>query len=217
MMDKLLYIILFAVIPSLGFSQETERTTQHEIGMNATYFFRQFLGSGSSPLLESPYLLTYRAYFSTWTLRGGLGLALNRDKASEEGFEDSQTVVDYAVDARLGMEWNKAFGKKWKGTFGGDLIVQQDVSKNITDSGFDKVVVTSKEQGLGVGPVLGLHFLITPNLSLYTEGTFYVLVSKTENKTEYENLPQFDDQTLVNNRLELATTLPASIFLLYRF
>ena len=188
---------------------------KHEIGISATTLVQQFISGDDST--ASPYLLSYRAIKGKYALRFGIGGTSKRNRRSEEGFADSETISNYSLDVRLGLEYRSNFGRRLVGIFGLDIIGSFGTDKEVIDSGFDEVTVSNVRSGIGFGPVLGLQYRVTDQFSIGTEGSFYYLFSKETENRIFKNFPQFDDQINHFDKQDLLITLPATLYLLFRF
>ncbi len=190
---------------------------RHEVGLNFTYLIKQFISISDSTIATSPYLVTYKSVFNNVGIRLGAGATYKKREQSEEDFEDSTRETNFSFDGRLGVEWQKSFNHRWAACFGIDGVVSLVSQKFVVDSGFD--VFTEKEEvlGYGGGPVIGLYYHFNRYLSLYTEGSLYFLQKETESGREFTNFPQFDDNLAKITETELEVTLPATLYLVFRF
>ncbi|MEM7367283.1 MAG: hypothetical protein AAF587_01710 [Bacteroidota bacterium] len=222
-----LMYLLFACIslPLIGQGQDIDsRTPQrkrfpitHQIGINGTTLLKQFVKGADSTTAPSPYLFTYKFGLGPFVLRTGLGGSMRSESLQQEGYADSETDEFFSVEARVGLEYQAAMGKRWQGSFGVDYLGFGQEDRHISDTGFDKVTTSTQTKGWGVGPAIGLRFLVNQRLSIYTEGAFYYTQSERINSRLFTNFPQFDDQISDATLRDIRLLLPTSIFIVYEF
>ena len=190
---KYIICVIVLLFPAVTvWSQEgekKEKKVHHEIGLNASYFVKQFVDLGDNDLSISPYLLTYRMYFGTWALRFGIGATYNKNNTERTRFTDKEAFENYSIDMRIGMEKRLDFSTRWKGFIGIDGIGFGNKDRQELDSGFDIVTVSETESGWGIGPVLGVQFFINEKLSLSTEASYYAAFSTREKGTFFTSFP----------------------------
>ena len=190
----------------------------NELGVNFTNILNKIIKVNRDSANENPYLLTYRLGLGRkWGVRLGAGGSNRYTEMREEGFADSETNRVTALDTRIGFDYRLFLGRRFEGSFGLDAVGKWRKNKKVSDSGFDVIERVEQSEGYGGGPFVGLHFWITPNLGLYTEASFYMLYSKRDSARIFKNFPELNDQIFRENTEDLVTTLPSSIFLIYRF
>ncbi|MBL7782641.1 MAG: hypothetical protein JNM22_15545 [Saprospiraceae bacterium] len=190
----------------------------NELGVNFTNILNKIIKINRDSANENPYLLTYRLGLNRkWGIRTGVGGSNRYIETREEGFADSETERTTALDARLGFDYRIELGRRFEGSFGLDAVGKWRNHKQVSDSGFDVIQRIEQSEGYGGGPFVGLHFWITPNLALYTEASFYMLYSKRDTARIFKNFPELNDQIFRETNEDLVTTLPSSIFVIYRF
>jgi hypothetical protein len=208
-------VLFFTLFVAHLLSAQMDTSKRHEISLN-TQIVQNFIGNES---FQQPYTLMYKWKLQQKNvLRLGVGGTFSREKAQEDGFADSETQLNYSIDARLGYERRILFpNAKTLAYFGGDVAFHYQGDELIIDSGFDKVSTLERTSGFGIGPVLGVQHHITPRLSISTEGAFYFFY---KNKTEaqlFQNFPNFDDIINQVEIFEIQQIIPASIYLNFVF
>ncbi|MBX7181849.1 MAG: porin family protein [Bacteroidia bacterium] len=201
------------------FAQEnsTEKRNQHQIGVNASYFFKQFLNLGSSNSLSiSPYILSYKIVDRKHHgFRMGAGLSMQSSNQNPDSTNSVKNSTS-AYNLRFGYEYQKELGPKWLCFFGADGLFNYALDKTTTNNGFDKVSNTDVLLTYGGGPVLGFQYNISKHISLFTETGIYALVGQSVSKSSFTNNPQFNEETKTNVS-SVSFLLPTSLFLVVRF
>ena len=190
---------------------------QHELGLNSTFFVKQFLSFNNFDSLATPYLLTYKLRYKAYAFRVGVGGGRNKTVRTEEGFVDSDTDNSYHYNLRLGVEYQQPIGKRWIGYFGMDFVKNLSLDELINDTGFDRVTRRTIVDEIGFGPIVGIQFNIGQRFSIATEARFYYLFRENRTERLFKNLPQLDDEINRFDEEELITSLPSNIFFIYRF
>jgi len=217
---------IFSIVILLGFSihlfgqENTEKVKlsfTHELGINATHLINKLIHYNSDTLNNSPYYITYRLGHGNWGVRVGIGGSRKYSEIKQKGYADSKSSLNYRFDARIGIDYQVQFGKRFVGNFGLDLVKRSIVSDDIDDSGYDKIEVLNQFHGYGFGPVAGIKYMFNSHLSLYTEASFYMIYGNTDNARIFKNFPELNDNILQSTSAELNTVLTSGIFLIYQF
>jgi len=230
-MFKKLCICIVMLFPVFAFSQEEipvenltisdttkMKSLSHEIGVSATSLLFQFLKSDNENVNQNPYLLTYKLIArKKYALRLGVGYDFFQNERFIDGTSDKVTNTLSSIDARLGVEYRKYFGKKWMGTFGVDGIFRSTLDELLSDTAFDRVTILTDGIGFGGGAVIGLQVHLTDKLMLGTEGAFYFLNMETTTDTIFETSTQFNSDPEVATDFTSETFLPSTIYLIFRF
>lgn len=217
--------LVWLSFPVLGQGQDIDsRSSQdkrfpftHQIGINGISLLNQFLNSSDSTTIQSPYLLTYKFGIGPFVLRTGIGGTLSSESLQQEGYADSETDESFSLDARIGLEYQATMGNRWQGSFGFDYLGFGQEDRHISDTGFDKVTTSTQTRGWGVGPAVGLRFLVNHRLSIYTEGAFYYTQAERIQSRLFTNFPQFDDQISDATLKDIRLLLPTSLYIVYEF
>ncbi|MEM7655880.1 MAG: hypothetical protein AAF399_07110 [Bacteroidota bacterium] len=214
-----LLFLCIVVWPSLtrGQSSSPSSKVQHRLGLNATHLLSQFLSGSDSVLHASPYLLTYKLSRGNWGLRVGLGGEMRSEILQEAGFADSETSEELGIDGRIGLEYHPRLARRWIGTIGLDGLLFAHADRQISDTGFDKITLSTYSTGWGVGPVMGMEFQLNDRLALYSEGALYYTQASIENNRIFTNFPELNDLKNVGTFRQIRWTLPATIYLIVRF
>lgn len=225
-MHKVKYYALFlAFLISISFSslsiqaQETgkEKRNQHQIGVNASYFFKQFLNLGSNNNLTiSPYILSYKIVdrkHHGFRMGAGFNMLSNTQNPDSTNSVKNSTS---SYNLRFGYEFQKELGPKWMCFFGADGLFNYSLDKTNTSNGFDQVTNSETILTYGAGPVLGFQYNLSKHISLFTETGIYALVGQSVSKSSFLSNPQFNDETKTTVT-SVSFLLPTSLFLIVRF
>ncbi len=222
---SIIYISLFCIllpISSLGQdgqstkAEDEKPSFSHQIGINGTTLLKQFISSGDTSIVQSPYILTYKLVKGSFAVRVGAGGTYLTERIQEEGFADTETSQEYTIELRGGVEYQTNMNR-WQGSFGVDLIGSIQDDRFISDTGFDKVTIGNQVRSWGVGPVIGLRFFLNQHLSIYTEGAIYYTIGNRITSRLFTNFPQFDDEVNESVIQEARLLLPASLYIVYEF
>ena len=207
-----------AVNITINSEEETkkERKVFHEIGIG-TSIITQFLKTDEDAGDQNPYFLTYKLVYNNFALRLGFGGKLDETESFIDGTTDKLTVKNSNLDWRVGLEYRMPIGKRWLSTFGADYVAKNTYDERISNSGFDKVVISDNETGSGGGLAIGVQYSLTPRLMLGTEAAFYYLNIERKKTTTFETLPQFDTDPEINNNRVTQSLLPSSIYIIFHF
>lgn len=189
----------------------------HELGINASFIIERILNFSDNELAVSPYLLTYNVGLKNWKIRVGVGGDNKKTVTTEEGFADSETNHQSSIDFRLGYGYQKKFGDKWTGTFGADIVGLYRNDRQVSDTGFDKIIREKNTKGIGAGPVVGIQYDFGKRLSLYAEGTFYYTFANTRDGIFFANFPELEDLVENTDEQELLINLPSTLYLVFKF
>jgi hypothetical protein len=221
------YLILFAILTSVAlFSQDdvdTEKKRRplppfsHQIGINSSPLVSKIIKSLEDTTFLNPYLLTYRFGVGKYGLRFGVGGKSKYSLTSEEGFADSKLVTRKNLDLRVGLDYEKNLGRRFKANFALDFLTKRSVQKEVVDSGFDVIEKINQKLAYGGGPSFGVSYWFTDKIGLYTEASFYMLYGNTDNGRIFRNFPELNDQLFHEKTEDLVTILPASIFIVFKF
>lgn len=225
MRASIIYVSLFCFflpLSSLGQenqvseSEEKKITFSHQIGINGTTLLKQFISSGDSSITQSPYILTYKLAMGPFAFRAGAGGSYKTEKTQEEGFADNLTDEEYTIEVRGGFEYQASM-RRWQGSFGVDVIGSIQDDRFISDTGFDKVTIGNQIRTWGLGPAIGLRFLVNEHLSIYTEGAIYYTMGDRIRSQLFTNFPQLDDEVDESAINETRLLMPASLYIVYEF
>lgn len=221
MKNKLSFLFLFCCI---GLYAQTESTTEeqphkkinHEVGVNTTLLFKQILSLSDNTIPQSPYTFTYKMTRNNKGIRLGIGGNTSTNNEKQTSFADNKTINLSKANARIGFEWQKDIGKKWKAWFGTDAIAGVNINENISDSGFDQVAIGTKTKSIGLGLVFGAEWRFNQHFSLATESSLNGILTNKTDYTKFGARTQ-DDINKTSKGQEFNTVLPTSIFLAYKF
>ncbi len=191
-------------------STKEEKSNTHEIGINSTFFIKQFLNFVSSSNIEtSPFLLTYkRINKENIAFRFGIGMDIDANKSIDNG----TTIISSlsSVSYRIGGEKQFPLKKRWLSYVGADFINSIDNRRTKTTNDGNEFISNALDLGFGVGPVGGIQFNINNRLSLATESSFVLeIVHSTESfkNSDNPNPNSSSEETSFKAHFILPTTL----------
>jgi hypothetical protein len=194
-----------------------DKRNQHQIGVNATYFFKQFLNFGNNNTLAiSPYIISYKVFDRKHHgFRFGAGLSMQSTKENPDSLNSVKNSVS-TYNFRAGYEFQKELGNKWICFFGVDGLFNYSIDKTNSFNGFDNVTNEDLLYTYGGGPIFGIQYNISKHITLFTETGIYALTGQSVSKSTFESNPSFNDEskTSVTN---VSFLLPTSLYLNVRF
>lgn len=195
------------------------KRNEHQIGLNATQFFKQFINFGGNANIPiSPYLFSYKILNrkNLLAFRSGLGLAIAQNKQNTD--QSTFTGNSIALDGRLGFEKQFNLHKRWDVWAGFDVPFNLLNEKSSTNNpNFDRVTLTNRFN-YGYGPVFGIQWNITNRISLFTEASLYVFHGKekvTINESNNSESP-FESSTTLNT-FSMQFAAPTSVHFNVKF
>lgn len=215
-----LLMLLFAAFSFSATAQSDSSSiapqgTFHELGINGTFFFANFLTiSGNIPVSVDPYALQYKVLFGG---RNGIRFGIGANYRSQRDWPENGSKTDFntlSTNTRLGYEHRLNFGKRWAAFFGADLVHNYSRTFNKTeDVGFQTVTITSTSHGGGGGPVVGLQFYASSRISIGTEMGVHFTSTVDDEKTSI--VSSFGPPTSSKNtshQMNFNFNLPTSIY-----
>ena len=200
---------------SLFAQDDSERNSTHELGVNATSFVKNFLSLNAADVDEGDYVLTYKKHQQNRALRIGLGGRFSQVNEDLEGGGKLTTKDNFAA-LRVGYEWNKSVAQRWNIYYGLDAITDFTQSVSSTSSflntgQIEDVKLSSERIGFGGGPIIGIQFFISKNISLATEGSLYFRYNTSNDKESFAIQSQFNkDETSFSSTFDFG--LPTALF-----
>lgn len=200
---------------SLFAQDDMEKNKSHEIGVNATSFIKNFLSLNASDVDEGNYVLTYKKHKGNSALRIGLGGKFSQVNEDIEGGGKLTTKDNFAA-LRIGYEWKKSVSQKWNIYYGLDAITDytQQVSKTssfLNTGEVENINLSSDQIAFGGGPILGIQFFISKNITLATEGSLYFKFNTENEKETFAIQSQFNkDDTSTSTTFDFG--LPTALF-----
>ncbi|MFK8038117.1 MAG: hypothetical protein AB8B74_07505 [Crocinitomicaceae bacterium] len=208
-MKNALVAIIFIIGGFNGISQTDESNLgidnfrHHEVGLDATGFIKYFtnilnLDDAVQPV--SIYQFTYR--FKTrkfGNIRFGAGGNYN-EREFQNFFQGDSTVrtrMSNGVSVRIGWEYHTEISKRWEAFYGIDFrptfsyfrddAIGYEYSQIDPWNNTIAYVVGQevKSKTMGVAPLLGFRFKVTPRLSLTSEASFSVNFQENSTRTYY--------------------------------
>ncbi len=224
MKKNFLLLPLLCLIFSLGNlnAQNEMPAIGHEVGVNATFFVKEFLSLNEDDPDFEPYSLYYKLLNNNAEMAFRFGLGLSIDNSTEKQNSGNQNEPERkdkasSFNLRLGAEKQFPIGKKWLAYLGGDFVYQQQSSeRNIVDPFFSSTTTEFDQSLLGGGPVIGVQFKINERIRLSTETSLYYL-SGTETSTirfeeDFPTIEPIEDIETETDMENLLINLPSSVY-----
>lgn len=179
MTTKILLISLYVLVGTACFAQSKDsiaKMPRYEVGVNGTYFFKQFLNfSGKSnvdsatSVLETPYYLAAKVKLGGGFLRMGVGVKINSENTSSSKIADYRVNNNNDYQLRIGYEKQRRLNKRCSVYYGADALGGFNDLTVHSNSGFDFVTLSDRSWTLGVAPVAGFRVQLWENIALSTE------------------------------------------------
>lgn len=209
-MKKLTLLTCIICLCTYVFGQDdnkSPRTSTYEFGINATGITNLLLGGNGNIQEQNPYLFTFKTIGQKGHgFRLGLGAKMEYSRIPE----NERKNYDADFDLRLGYEHQWYLSPKWVTYLGVDAIGGYADFGSQTDF----VKTENKIYDIGGGPVWGIQWMISEQVSLYTETAFYYRHISITDKVTF-NGEANDPETSSEDKLNFV--LPASLYLAVRF
>ena len=169
-----------------------ERKLNDEIGLDVTYFVKQFLApSSGGPVSANPYYLTYRHLFKKLNVRVGVG-ATHWSDGGTSLYPESPwyNKTHTTIAARLGIEQPLRLSDRWQMFYGVDVVYGW-THDNEDPSSWNASFYTGwdlEEESFGPSAVAGIRYYVSPRLSLLTEAAWTYLVKNSTESLSYTSL-----------------------------
>lgn len=185
-----------------------------EAGINLLQMARVVKNTTTDSSGLNPWLIDGRIGFRKWGIRGSAGGSYRHSQNYLEGFRDSETLNQYALNWRAGLSYRSKFGNRFYGDFSIDWVSNFVSDRQITDSGFDKIDRINQSSLTGGGMSCAAGYSFTKRLSVKFELSFYYMTGERETARKFINFPELNDQLSTIEISELRT--PAAIFLTFK-
>jgi len=214
-MRALFTIFLFCGFTALS-GQESlwlSDSSARELGLNITATLAGFFNSGGQGLPADPYMFGLKLSRSKGALRLGIGGRFQR--RTEFLFFGDRTTSNQQLEVRGGYEWREAFGPRFTLLWGLDLAGRYRNEAVRLSSFPQDITVSSRELGVGGGPVLGMLFHLSPRVSLSTESFLYAFYVSGREEDPADN----PTQPVVNKSsgVDISPVLPSSLYVIFKF
>lgn len=214
----ILALCIFLFLQSVVSAQTEE--PQNEIGINVTSLIVNILGSGSASNNTDFNDVVYRRIKGNKALRIGLGIRalINADQVTD--IPGTRNLSDVNVSLSIGKEWRKNVAKKWLYYGGLVTYLNGGVSKSVTflqddtNSFIGSVAATTREIGVGAGPILGFQYNLNDHFSLGTQGAFNIFFSFRHRDIESFLVPEEKTNSF---SFTATTQLPSLLFFNLKF
>jgi opacity protein-like surface antigen len=209
--------LLTVTAPLKSVCQEAEAPAKYtnQIGINTTFFFKQFLNfSDNNTIAVSPYVLTYKLISpKNHAFRMGVGGTYSNKK---ETFENTgqlpRETNAYTLDFSAGYEYRIPLSERWLCFAGADAVTDLISSKVIATDASDETTTITKTTKYGGALVVGIQFNISKRISLFTETSVQFTNSKSSFESKFLNNPGFNFKQ-VTRETSINFVLPTSLFL----
>lgn len=195
---------------------------RHSIGVDVSAFIHQYGGvanSGSTFLSLSPYWVSYRYRLNrNCNLRVAVGG--NYSGTNDPYPLDAAITIKHSTStysARVGVERAQELAKRWQFFYGLDLRATWNNQYDDHSGGTGGGYLNGREQReslMGIAPLLGIRFRITPRFNLLTEASLSLLSTREELrtfKTPIDGGPEQPDVITETTGLHLGFSSPISI------
>jgi len=168
-MKKLSSLICLIFLSAIlwGQSDEVEsssKTFQQQIGTDLSPLFRNLFKPNSSSLLDAPYIFILKSFRNNRAFRFGIGADI-RNEISKDNSEDK--LLQSSLRVRVGFEKQKQVSKRWQINTGIDLKFAASKFDNNNNRSLN-----NDSKSIGLSPLLGVQFQLSPHLFLQTEAAF---------------------------------------------
>jgi hypothetical protein len=199
-------------------SQKRNKITQ-QVGFNAMPLLKFVFNrtQDSVTATQFPYIVMYKIGFNKHILRASLGGSYSNEVNQVPKFLDKEIFKKTNIAARLGYERQLRAAKLFNVSLGFDALYNYKLDLRINDSSFDKVTIFTESVGFGGGPMMGLSWNVSKNLSLYTEVAAYYVNSRVSKQTDFVRNPEFSDIVARSVSQKMDFLLPTSLYLIYKF
>ena len=114
----------------------------------------------------------------------------------------------------MGGETQFNISNRWAIISGYDFLVELDGTKIFSGPDLDEELTSRFNTKVGTGPVLGVQFFISKNISLSTESTMYLAYNIGKNKSDF--FGGGNDEQEVES-FEFVLNIPTILFFNIRF
>lgn len=208
-------LVFLSIFSRLSAQEAAPSDIHNEIGLNFTSFLDEAIDFGGGNTTLDPYLFTYKNINGLGRgFRMGAGFKFNRSKGDPTGnfFDEDAKSSTSNMDLRFGSERQHKISNRWLYYYGFDGLMGFNIA-NITSDGAK--IKTSSAYG-GLGPVIGVQFMLSDRIGLLTEASFYLRQSFSEEETSFDS-PFEPDDKLKTNSTNLNFQVPTNIYLFFRF
>ena len=220
MKKSILFFLITFISISLLAQDDSNKSLTHEIGINATSFIKNFFSLNSSDVDEGDYMLTYKKHNANRAFRLGLGGRFSQVNEDIDG-GGKLTTKDNFIALRVGYEWKNSISQKWNIYYGLDAIADFTQSNSSTNAflntgQIEKVELISEDYAFGGGPILGIQFFISDQISLTTEGSLYFRYNNLTEKEKFQVQSQFNKED-TSSKSKFDFGLPTALFFTFWF
>lgn len=184
---------------------------KNELGINFTNVLGNVLSLNPNNA-NSPYGLTYRKHFRSWTFRTGFDILLDKKTIFEftDPFNGEKEITIRNMQFRVGGQKNEYLSQRFVFGYGIDLLFgnEYEFSKvsSFTGINFD---ATESILQFGAGPVLRLEYKLSDRIFLSTESTLYAIYGRNTSSIREAGLPDSKESA---NDFNFQVILPQSLF-----
>ncbi|MFZ4542631.1 MAG: hypothetical protein ACOYOA_01175 [Saprospiraceae bacterium] len=220
-MNKITLFYFLCFLPLITLAQKKQikkddfqKINYLEIGVNISGAIGTFVQNRTDSIYSDPYAIVAKYVNHNFGVRLGVGYALN----SVKEINAIQARVDglKRLDVRGGLDYQHKINKHWRLHYGADVLFGSIRGKKQFSEGDNIYQIRITEKMIGLGPILGIQFHLTPRISLQTEAALYAMSTIT--MKEYYNSARpdlkFTDKV---TQLRFPPGIPRSIAVIVRF
>ncbi|MCB0546001.1 MAG: hypothetical protein KDD19_00340 [Phaeodactylibacter sp.] len=184
-----------------------------ELGLNITATLAGFFNSGGQGLPADPYMFSLKFSRANRAFRLAAGGRFQRN-TEFLNFGD-RTTSNQQLEVRSGWEWREPFGTRFTLLWGLDLAGRYREESVVLSSFPQDITVSSREIGLGGGPVLGMMFHLSPRVSFSTESFLYAYYVSGRKEDPADN--PADPAVNKSRGVDISPVLPSSLYVIFKF
>lgn len=232
-MKNISLILLTVLFSTTLYGQD--KVHNNEFSLNATGFVANYFNLGGVNS-NSIYVIDYkRRLGANLYFRSGLDASYTNSNSAQSNLARSYFNTK-SFDLRLGVERRKQLSEKWFWHYGVDVIGGMNYNtstsdQQFTNDRFELEAVTrisaTETENIGIGPVTGLRWQISPRISIWTEGRLYLNYVERKNLTRWEDVSDgvknrngsfnFDSNSSTSYGSSAVTVLPLDIYVTFNF
>lgn len=207
---KILFISILAA------SATVQAQVQHQFGVNASQFVKQFISPNNTVVNNTnPYLVTYRMHRKQINYRAGAGGTysfLNEDNGASK-FQQNTDAHSYNL--RAGIDFTKQVTKRWFLYYGLDVTTFRSKTKITTTPGqgtfINKTIITRTGKSNGFSGCFTVEYRLNDKITLFAEANLNFTRSRTYEKVENPDFPNSSSENKTRAG-DFSFSSPLSIF-----
>jgi hypothetical protein len=215
MKTNLLVFAILLTVSTTVIAQENNdqpETLDQDLGFNAVFIFQGLFQSQ-----QAPFSVMYKKYTTDCkAIRMGMDISFSSYKNSGDA-NAYQDNTSGEIGLTIGVERQQSLGGKWIWYYGIDGVPtysfynSESYANNVKTGSYK-----SSSIGLGVKPLLGIRFNITPRLYVSAEASAALSYASSKNVQKNYN-PEQTVRDLTTSIVSFDFNPASGIFLFYRF